>query len=422
MPDKPGTPCTGYALTSKGWLEIARGDGFLYNSSTAIWGNIFTSTNAVIPDNICYRGVTDPESGLVYIPYGYKDATNKRFMLQANMTSRVLEGIPMVHNTSFINHFSVAWSVSLKSMVFLGGPDVIDTSRIFIYNASKGWNTLTQSAKGTIPSPRIYPCFVPYGDSKMVFFGGEDAMGLTTYNDIYVLDLTTLTWTKGQDLPPESSRHGAACAVSNGQFIAWGGSRKTNTTESIPIDTTIIYNLKANTWTSAYVAPDLPNTSPPTTPSTDPITSSGSGSRIVVIVVAAGLGVCTLVIVVAAGYMCRSRFRSNKKTQPDLRDHDEDLTSSTRKGNPQKSGLGANPHANTEGKHAPQHYSYSADLHAIADVEQRYPVHPHAIMDNQNANIVVHEAPFGTMRPVVHPQALVHPSGWQDKDMPETVY
>jgi hypothetical protein len=54
----------------------------------------------------------------------------------------------------------------------------------------------------------------------MILFGGSWANG-TTSGDIYILDVPSLTWTKGRSTA--DTREQMACTVAGDNFIAWGG-------------------------------------------------------------------------------------------------------------------------------------------------------------------------------------------------------
>jgi len=73
-------------------------------------------------------------------------------------------------------------------------------------------------------NPIVPNSFLPAEDgSKLVVFGGRAFVGpvwkLT--NELFVLDLNTLTWSKGQSF--STTRTFSACTIVGSTFISWGG-------------------------------------------------------------------------------------------------------------------------------------------------------------------------------------------------------
>ncbi|KAF9079317.1 hypothetical protein BGX27_006617, partial [Mortierella sp. AM989] len=118
---------------------------------------------------------------------------------------------------------------------------------LYAYTLASGWRLL--SVKGDIPSPRRSSCFVPaYQGTKMVLFGGLTTSEVTL-GDIYILDVATLTWTRGPDGGPTVARFESACAITNDYFISWGGL---NLDTRVITTTTVVYNIKTATWTTNF--------------------------------------------------------------------------------------------------------------------------------------------------------------------------
>lgn len=61
----------------------------------------------------------------------------------------------------------------------------------------------------------------------MVVFGGVN-VGRETVSGIYILDVVTMTWSRGKDIDPLLSRSDMVCSVAGDNFIAWGGKRLHN--------------------------------------------------------------------------------------------------------------------------------------------------------------------------------------------------
>ncbi|KAF8931417.1 hypothetical protein EDD21DRAFT_410215 [Dissophora ornata] len=322
LPDGPSTLWMPSALSSdaQNWLAIVNGTGYVYNFKSAAWSSIFTSSN-ISGAGPGLAAATDPETGLVYVPNGYRDAANTASMLRVNLTAKTFDNVPM-SNYSALNttvEYSVAWSTPLRSMIFVGG----SLNGIFVYSPSTGWSN--PAAKGTIPPLRSGACLVPAnGGSKMILFGGYSYTGNSSLNDIYFLDVATLTWTNGPNVTLADKRTSAACAVSNDNFIVWGGYSSDVQSNAIASSTALVYDLKANIWTSSYVAPPLNSSTPaasssgpsktsdipgPNTAAADASASSGSNSHVVVIV---GVIIGVLLVVLIGLGLALYRVRSKK--------------------------------------------------------------------------------------------------------------
>ncbi|KAG0355972.1 hypothetical protein BGX24_006510, partial [Mortierella sp. AD032] len=115
----------------------------------------------------------------------------------------------------------------------------------------------------------------------MILFGGVE--NDSYLDDIYILDIESLQWTKGTPGGPAVARKRASCAVTNDLFVAWGGASVFPGPGVLPVsqNITIVYNLKTNQWQDTY-SPDpyVPLTPPPaiTSPSNSGA-GTGSGSN-----------------------------------------------------------------------------------------------------------------------------------------------
>jgi hypothetical protein len=78
----------------------------------------------------------------------------------------------------------------------------------------------------------LYPiCFSDLADdgSTLVVFGGRIIHGRTEQtisSEIFVLDLNTMTWTRGRDY--SKPRTYSVCTIVNGNFLSWGGKWSAN--------------------------------------------------------------------------------------------------------------------------------------------------------------------------------------------------
>ncbi|KAK3819621.1 MAG: hypothetical protein J3Q66DRAFT_399085 [Benniella sp.] len=226
---------------------------YAYTFSTGLWERLLDEINVA-----CHsiQATTDPTTGIIYIPNAFDDA-----MMRLDLATKTSTRVQMPPSLTTIHSFSVAWNEEMGKMVFIGGSTELNNKlNIFSYNEQDGWMDLTKAIKGPIPAPREEACFVPSNrGAKMVLFGGFSANGLGVLRDIHVLDIATMSWTKGPDVGLKDQRGVAACGASNGYFIAWGGRDENKGASS-----TIVYDITNNTWTNTFVASSSPRLPRPT--------------------------------------------------------------------------------------------------------------------------------------------------------------
>ncbi|KAG0007295.1 hypothetical protein BGZ80_004843 [Entomortierella chlamydospora] len=104
----------------------------------------------------------------------------------------------------------------------------------------------------------------------MLLFGGLYAPTLE-FNGIHILDMATLSWTKGSDVDESLRRNNMACSVSGDNFVSWGGNQA-GVYPTILL-TPAVYNIKNNQWVTQYT-PSVPTTSTTTTSSTTTASTS----------------------------------------------------------------------------------------------------------------------------------------------------
>ncbi|KAG0219550.1 hypothetical protein BGX33_002495 [Mortierella sp. NVP41] len=143
----------------------------------------------------------------------------------------------------------------------------------------------------------------------MVLFGGLTTT-LLTLGDIYILDVATLTWTRGPDGGLTVARFESACAVTNDYFISWGGYN--NNVPTIPA-TTVVYNIKTASWTTKFDGSSVTSPTeslyvPP------PMNSGGSGSTTINLPAVIGGSIAAVIVVVAVALILRKR-RSAKPSE-----------------------------------------------------------------------------------------------------------
>ncbi|KAF9361963.1 hypothetical protein BGX34_006801 [Mortierella sp. NVP85] len=281
-----------YSFEKRTWdsyLELGSGDGDISGSGA----------------------VTDVENGLVY----FVDAFPNN-MMRINTAGPSYDKVaipPQMNGTYF---YSAAWSAYSQKVYFLGGMTkdrTLQSWKGFSYSSTEGWIDLSTSMKGTVPTFRYEACFVPaYDGTKIVFFGGYDESNIA-FADIFVLDVATLTWTKGPSAPADDRRANSACAASGDYFISWCGEHDTRTGTGT-VNSTLSYDLKANLWTTTYIAPlpsatrtprsaPIPSPTSPGSPSTiKPVDSVANNPSQVVVIVGGVLG-GVAVAIAAVGFL-----------------------------------------------------------------------------------------------------------------------
>jgi N-acetylneuraminic acid mutarotase len=109
-------------------------------------------------------------------------------------------------------------------------------------------NTWTDMSPATAPHARWEFPMVPIGTGKVLLFGGYFEMPYTYYNDTWVYDLSSNTWT---DMSPSSApsvrRSQALAAVGNGKALLFGGDGGPGIGH---LGDTWLYDLGTNAWTS----------------------------------------------------------------------------------------------------------------------------------------------------------------------------
>ncbi|KAI8605019.1 hypothetical protein EDD21DRAFT_434181, partial [Dissophora ornata] len=249
LPNGPNASMTTGALSfdGQGWFSLVNGTGYLYNITSGAWGTLPTSTNLSSGSGL--SASTDPDTGIIYIPNGYVGTNKMSRMLMVNVVTKTIDSTAMHPSLNTSQFYSASWSASRGSLLFYEGP----ANGLYAYNPTEGWNDLSQSVKGDTPAPRTGACFEPaYGGSKMILFGGTNSTGNNTLDVIYILDVATLTWTRGPDAGVANGRVGAACAISNDQFIAWGGITSGQANSTFPSNAMLVFDLKATAWTTKY--------------------------------------------------------------------------------------------------------------------------------------------------------------------------
>ncbi|KAK3804798.1 MAG: hypothetical protein J3R72DRAFT_130096 [Linnemannia gamsii] len=167
------------------------------------------------------RPATDPTTGTVYIPGGSVNSMIKYNFAQGQI---ITEPIPPLVKTDFttLYGYSFVWCQARKSFIFFTS-DISIKSSFFEYTPSNSqWRLLP--AIGFTPPTRNRSCMESaYNGTKIILFGGMATKGGPPVGNIYILDVTSMTWTEG---PGGEGRTLMACSVSGDNFLVWGGKLK----------------------------------------------------------------------------------------------------------------------------------------------------------------------------------------------------
>ncbi|GJJ71534.1 hypothetical protein EMPS_03884 [Entomortierella parvispora] len=215
--------------------------------------------------------VTDPSTGYVYVVGGYWNTSYNRLMIM-DPSTRTLLSFETVTNKTSLTSESAVWSTARNTILVFGGsvapPNVaagISLATVQEYNpATAVWSSLATT--GDTPAGRMDQCVAASDDgTTMILFGGSNG-GTTFYNSIYLFDVATAKWTQGTPAPNFRTR--MACAYSQNQFVAWGGSSGDD--RSTMLNTgPVIYDIQFDKWSGTY------SSTPPTAP---PAPSPGNGT------------------------------------------------------------------------------------------------------------------------------------------------
>ncbi|KAI8359641.1 hypothetical protein B0O80DRAFT_440725 [Mortierella sp. GBAus27b] len=269
---------------------------------------------------------SDPRTGKVYVPGGDRTSMWAYDPMTGLTYSESKQ--PYLQDLAY---YSVAWASALKSVLVFGGntgAGISPKNDLYAYSPENGWTVL--QPLGTIPPERVVTCLVPaYGGTKMVLFGGfgKDPVRADTLgpglNDLYILDVNSMTWTRGSDAPSAEARGGHSCAVSGDYLIVWGGASNTLSR----VSDVVVYNMKTSSWTSSYVA--LPNHAPPPyvgVPTSGNGSSQDSSSNGFSTIAIAGTAVGVLAVVIVIGWVLYIYFQGTSSKAPIISDENDSST------------------------------------------------------------------------------------------------
>ncbi|KAK3839940.1 MAG: hypothetical protein J3R72DRAFT_476127 [Linnemannia gamsii] len=279
------------------WYSFYGGGLSRFNLQLGSWEYLGTMRGIFARDDL--PAFVDPATNLLYILNGVRNIMGPT--ISEILGTIRLDTIVPFSPTSPIGlqtaqlvdmaFFTVSWSTLKKTALIFGGIRS-NTSGVFavpnpapnaaqnimyFYNPSVKDVILAASDTGDRPTARYDHCMVEaYNGAKMILFGGF--VNGQYLDDIYILDVASLKWTKGTPGGPTVARRLASCAVTNDLFVVWGGAitdPQTMAMTAVSQNVTIVYNLKTNQWQDTY-SPD-PYV-PPLIPAVTTPPQSGAGT------------------------------------------------------------------------------------------------------------------------------------------------
>ncbi|KAF9912732.1 hypothetical protein EC991_009468 [Linnemannia zychae] len=250
-----------FDLVTNQWILPQPQDGYInprseLNPSESVW--------AVSVDDDSSSS-NSSASGDIYFVNGWSSPTLGSAVMDGSSKAvrRIEASVPLSGG------YAAVWSSLRKSILVFGGytgqaPNVV--AQRDLYELRLGNNSTAPSVafelipgSGEPPLARYGHCMVEaYNGTKMVLFGGTTQEKVTT-GEIFVLDVATLTWTRGKATSAvteamNASRTYASCAVTNDMFVAYGGITADHATKvwTMVKEPLIVYNLKAGEWQTQF--------------------------------------------------------------------------------------------------------------------------------------------------------------------------
>ncbi|KAG0285646.1 hypothetical protein BGZ96_010134 [Linnemannia gamsii] len=224
-----------------------------YDIETGAWSGTGIGTGPKL-GFFGYQAATDPNSGLVYIPSARNNATG---MMVYNFVTKTTTLAPMPSAKLLrlpVGKYAWAWNDVRQSMLLHGGAN-FGNSKAPYFNpnllefnpATSKWKRLT--TKGQRPPPLVEHCMVSaQGGSRMVVYGGTLQANSTLQGDVYILDVASLTWTKGPQPGSSQFRRNMACTAAGDNLVVWGGQ-----SFNMTFLNTAVFDLRNYQWTSQFI-------------------------------------------------------------------------------------------------------------------------------------------------------------------------
>ncbi|KAG9061056.1 hypothetical protein KI688_007685 [Linnemannia hyalina] len=234
-----------------------------YNVQTNAWSVTDYTFNHMVLQGV--NVVTDPNTGLMYLPGGYSSLNFDN----ATMTFTKLDTFdPLtlsVRQTDMPTstdvfpvrwYYGNVWSHARSAVLYFGGnnpnskPSPQTVENVVTAFAPATMSFFTFNAGGTAPPMRTDHCMAANEDgSKVLIYGGR-LRSNTIANDVFVLDVLGQMWTQG--VSSNQSRMYTACTVAGDQLLIWGGSGADDVAAPAEM---LIYDYVKRIWTTQYTPP-----------------------------------------------------------------------------------------------------------------------------------------------------------------------
>ncbi|KAG0316651.1 hypothetical protein BG000_004801 [Podila horticola] len=222
---------------------------YQFNLDTAQWSP--ANASFLQPTRKGTGTVTDPSTNLVYMAGGYS-GTN--LMDIWNPSTGQISNINLPNPPAFPHrtYYANVYCQTRQSILYFGGVGSLTAAAYVTEFRPKQGTFTTLTTPGTVPLARADHCMAINDDgTKLIVFGGHGLpQNSPTSNEIFILDIPTLTWSSGSPSPQPQMY--AACAIAGDQFIVWGGLYSDTQIASTGVN---IYSLTSNTWINQYTAP-----------------------------------------------------------------------------------------------------------------------------------------------------------------------
>ncbi|KAI8594690.1 hypothetical protein EDD21DRAFT_393125 [Dissophora ornata] len=294
---------------------------YLYNTITRSWStvNAPAAQAAVWMNRKAADFLTDPTTGASWFLGGSfpnSSSTNEIDKFQNGAWTAALAATPAagVSSSTVLNDFSSGTSHMYGSKIYLfGGFSSTSGQRGYQSFQSLPWiDTSTspptygnQLTLGSVPQPRQDHCSVMTVSKKVIIFGGYDANAKVTLQDIWLLDMVTLTWSQIVTTNPTRPIYGHNCNIAGANMVVYGGAASAvGTTASVGYKGIQVYDVMLATWMSSY-APKQ-DTTPISKPLSGGVGSNSSGGLGVGAIVGIVAGVIVIMLCIA-GYILYQR-------------------------------------------------------------------------------------------------------------------
>lgn len=246
LPLGPGSNWFPAAMSADGqtWFVLVNGGAYVFDIRSSQWSLAFEYTD--VKGQFGLGAATDPDTGKIFIPFGYKKPDGTFNMLIVDLKSKSYTSDNDDFTLPEKSVYAIAWNTLLKGLLFLNENGMYMRS-------STGWKNF--NGPPGLTATNAYCMVSSTSGSKVVLFGGYSQSLNASVGDIFILDVATLTWKKGPSTSPSDVRRSPACAISNNYFIAWGGDTG-NVARIVPAtNILLVYDLRTDRWTSQYIAP-----------------------------------------------------------------------------------------------------------------------------------------------------------------------